>query len=103
MIVSEYVRLVAITSTPPKVDVAASKLVPRKKKDRVLGVQNCFENNLAFLNVRLVITFSISFCLFFFYIFFICFLLFLYIYILWLRGGMLGQIGEYNQMSDILG
>ena len=28
----KYVRLVAITSTSPKVGVAASKLVPRKEK-----------------------------------------------------------------------
>ena len=27
----KYARLVAITSTSPKVDVAASKLVPKKK------------------------------------------------------------------------
>ena len=31
-ILEKYVRLVAITSTSPKVGVAASKLVPRKER-----------------------------------------------------------------------
>ena len=31
-VLEKYVRLVALTYTSPKVDVAASKLVPRKEK-----------------------------------------------------------------------
>ena len=31
-VLEKYVRLVALTHTSPKVDVAASKLVPRKEK-----------------------------------------------------------------------
>ena len=52
--------------------MAASKLVPRKEKRRVLGVQNDFQNNLAFLGVRLIITVSINF---------VC-VLFLFLYIM---------------------
>ena len=58
-VLEKYVRLVALTSTSPKVDVAASKLVPRKEKIGSYGFKMIAKNNFSFLGVRLVITVSI--------------------------------------------
>ena len=47
---------VTITFVSPNVSVTASQQVPKKRKDGVLGVSKLFQINLAFLDVRLVIT-----------------------------------------------
>ena len=65
-VLEKYVRLVTYTYTSPKVDVAASKLVPSKEKDRVLEVYKDFQNNLSFLVIILVITVSIRIFIYFF-------------------------------------
>ena len=81
------VCLVAVTSTSPKVGVTASKLVPRKRKDGVLGVSKLFQINLTFLNVRLAIGVSIDIFLFFLFccVCFLCFFLLLFLFIILLR------------------
>ena len=68
------VCLVPITSTSPKVDVTANKLVPRIEKWSPRG-SKLFQINLTFLDVRLVISVSIAIFLvfLFFYVFFVCF------------------------------
>ena len=40
-VLEKYVRLVAVTSTSPKVGVSASKLVPRKEKWSPRGLKEC--------------------------------------------------------------
>ena len=81
-----------VTTTSPKVDVTASKLVPRK--DGVLGVSKLFRINLAFLNVGLVIGVSIDIFLEFFMFFFV---FFFNIIVMGLN------VSELDQMYEILG
>ena len=68
--------------------MAASKQVPRKEKMGSQGFRINFQINLAFLDVRLVITVSIE-DMFLFFFKFKKFFLFLFC-ILLLRGGTLG-------------
>ena len=79
-VLEKYIRLVAFTYTSPKVDMTASKLVPRKEKIGSQGFDKYFQNNLSYLVIKLVITVSIR-VFFFIEIFFIFFFLSIY----WLR------------------
>ena len=57
-VLEKYVRLVAPTYASPKVNVAPSKLVPRKERLGPRGLKD-FQNILSFLVIILVITVSI--------------------------------------------
>ena len=58
-VLEKYVRLVALTYASPKVNVTASKLVPRKERLGPRGMKTDFQNNLSFLVIILSITISI--------------------------------------------
>ena len=73
--------------------MTASKLVPRKEKNGVLGVSRLFQIDLAFLDVRLVIGVSINIFLVFPFFVFFC-------YVFNIVMGL--NVSEFNQMYEIL-
>ena len=52
-VLEKYVRLVALTYASPKVNVTASKLVPRKERLGPRGLKD-FRNNLSFLVINYI-------------------------------------------------
>ena len=73
-VLEKHVRLVTLTYASPKVNVTASKLVPRKERLGPRGLKRS-PNNLSFIVIVLVSTVSVrNFCVcFFVFIFFVCF------------------------------